>query len=314
MKNLLVITALFVLSIGQVAAGEKVDKVLATTESGKVFIDVQSGKVTIKTWDKKEVKVIGELDDDAEGYQFENNENGRVVFKVHMPKQKWSSWKDKGSKLEFWIPAKNGVKFEGVTVDVKVTDVLGGARINTVNGDIEASNLEGRITLGTVNGDIKSQGLKGNINLNSVNGEIDDSGSEGDLEIETVNGDIDTNSKVNELKITNVNGDMDLDLKSIKEIEISTVNGDINLRADLSNIKTLFITSVGGDTDLKLGGDISAEFRIEAHSGGDIENNLSTDKVRKDKYGPGESLRFILGSGKAEVEINTVNGDIRIAK
>jgi hypothetical protein len=314
MKNIIAVGIVFILCMGNAIAGEKIDRSLKTTSNGKVSIDVQSGQVNIKVWDKKEVKVVGELDDDAEGYQFETNDNGRVVFKVHMPKQKWGSWKDDGSKLTFWIPVKNNLKFEGVNVDVKAKGLRGDARINTVNGDIDASDINGRIGLGTVNGKIKSSGLKGDINLSTVNGEILDTDSEGELEIETVNGDIETDSKVNELTINNVNGDIDLNLKAIKEIEISTVNGDIDLRADLTDMKKLQITTVGGDTDVKFVGEVSAEFNIEAHSGGDIDNDLTSDKVRKDKYGPGESLKFTVGGGKAEVEISTVNGDIRIGR
>lgn len=314
MKQFLVMTALMALSVGQVFAGEKIDKSLTTQSNGKVSIDVQTGFVDIKSWDKNEVRVVGELADDAEGYQFETSGNGRVVFKVHMPRQRWGTWKDDGSKLAIWVPTKNSVKFEGVNVDVKATGLGGDARLNTVNGDIDAKNLSGRIGLETVNGKIKSQGLSGEIHLNTVNGEIHDSGSRGELEIETVNGDINTDSHVDELRIGNVNGDMDLDLKAIKEVEVSTVNGDINLKVNLEKMTKLEVTTVGGDADIRFVGDISAQFNIEAHSGGDIDNELTKDKVRKDEYGPGESLNFTVGSGKAEVEISTVNGDIRISR
>lgn len=314
MKHIIAVTALFALSIGNVFAGEKVDEIVKTIADGKIFIDVQTGKVNIETWDKNEVKVEGELDDDAEGYQFETNSDGRVVFKVHMPQKKWGSWKDDGSKLRFWVPAKNSLKFEGVNVDVKVAGLKNDVRLNTVNGDIDASDLNGRIILGTVNGDIKSESLAGTIKLSTVNGEIDDTKSRGELEIETVNGDINTDSSVAELSINNVNGDMDLDLKTIKEIEISTVNGDINLKAELLEMKSLVVSTVGGDADFKFVGGISASFDIQAHSGGNIDNELTSDRVRKDKYGPGESLTFTAGGGKTEVEISTVNGDVRIGR
>lgn len=316
MNNLLShsLLALAVLISPLALSGEKVDDKVMTKADGKVIIDVQTGYVDIKSWDKNEVKVTGEIDEAAEGYQFTGTESGRVTFKVIMPKRKWGNWKDDGSKLQFWLPKGSELRFEGVNVDVEAKELSGGAKINTVNGDIKAISLAGRVFLETVNGDIRSENLSGEIRLNTVNGEIDDTSSTGELEIETVNGDIRTDTRAKELQISNVNGDMDLALDSVRELEISTVNGDIDLDINMQNTKEVTITTVGGDADIRFLGEISADFNVEAHSGGDIDNDISKDKVRKDKYGPGESLRFTMGSGKTDVEINTVSGDIRLKK
>lgn len=159
---------------------------------------------------------------------------------------------------------------------------------------------------------MKSVDLTGDIELNTVNGDIQDVDSKGEVQIETVNGDINTNTSAEELTISNVNGDMDLKLLDVKEIEISTVNGDIDLGVNTKKLEKAYITTVGGDADIRFEGDVDAEFNLEAHSGGDITNRLTGDKVKKDKYGPGESLKFSMGSGKANIEIDTVSGDIRI--
>lgn len=294
-------------------AGEKIDKTLATDKDGRVSIDVMTGKVQIKTWDKNEVKVTGELDDEAEGYQFES-QNGRVVFKVHMPHKRWGKWNFTGSELTFWIPANNDLRFEGVNVDVNAADIVGGSRINTVNGNIKASNLTKRVTLSTVNGEIESEDLTGRIQLSTVNGKINDTNSAGELSIEAVNGDIRTVSQSNEVAISNVNGDMELFLSVVKDLEISTVNGDLELDLDIADRAKIVLSSVGGDSKIKLDKNISARFSIETHAGGDITNNLTSDRVKKDKYGPGKSLRFETKSGSSDIEINTVNGDIRLIK
>jgi len=314
MKKLILstITSSLLLFSGLTFAGEKIDESLMTTKDGRLSIDVMNGKVTIKTWDKNEVKVVGELDDDAEGYQFESNDKGRVIFKVEMPKRRWANWDDSGSKLEFWLPENNNLRFEGVNADVDVENVLGGAKVNTVNGNVEAKSLKGRINLETVNGKIKTRSLEGKIKLNTVNGTIEDRNSSGDVNFETVNGDIDSDTSAADIDISNVNGDMELDLSLVKELEISTVNGDIDLELAIEDNSRIFISTVGGDADIKFNGTISADFNIEAHSGGDIRNKLTKDKVKRDRYGPGETLEFKVGSGTAEIEIETVGGDITI--
>ena len=47
-------------------AGETINETIETSAKGEVFLDVMNGKVTIKSWDKNEVKISGELDEKAE--------------------------------------------------------------------------------------------------------------------------------------------------------------------------------------------------------------------------------------------------------
>lgn len=295
-------------------AGEKIDKSLTTSADGFVVVDVQSGNVDIKTWDKNEVKVVGELDDDAEGYDFEVD-GRKVYFKVDMPERRWGRYKNgKGSQLEFWLPAANQLKFEGVNVNVKADGVQGGSMINTVNGDIEASKLSDKIKLETVNGDISAEDLKGKISIHTVNGEVKDRNSEGTLAIETVNGEINSKTKATELALNNVNGDMRIVTGKVEDIEVSTVNGDLDIELELVSKGRFVYSSVGGDADILFSGKVSADFDIEAHAGGDIDNYITDDKVKEAKYGPSSRLRFKAGDGAADVEIDTVSGDIKLKK
>lgn len=293
-------------------AGEKVNESLKTSADGFVVVEVQTGNVNIKTWDKNEVKVVGELDDSAEGYKFEVD-GRKIYFKVDMPERRWGGYNDRdGSKLEFWLPADNKLKFEGVNVDVKANGVKGGSMINTVNGDIEASNLIDKVKLETVNGDINAEDLKGKVSIFTVNGEVKDRNSEGVLSIETVNGEIHSNTKATELALNNVNGDMRIVTGKVEDVEVSTVNGDLDIELDLIAKGRFVYSSVGGDADILFLGDVSADFDIEAHAGGDIDNYITNDKAKEAKYGPSERLRFKVGPGDADVEIDTVSGDIKI--
>ena len=297
-------------------AGEAIDKTLATSATGFVAVDVQSGKVKLQTWNKNEVKVVGELDDDAEGYEFEVDGN-KVFFKVKMPEKRWGKWgssNSDGSNLEFWLPTASKLKFEGVNVDIDVSGVTGGSMINTVNGDIEAESLSHKVKLETVNGNVSSKNLSGKIGINTVNGEVEDSGSKGQLAIETVNGDISVETEAKELALNNVNADMRLVANKVEDIEISTVNGDLDVELELVEKGRLVFSSVSGDADILFKGNVSADFDIEAHAGGDIDNYITKDKAKDAKYGPSERLRFKVGSGSADVEIDTVSGDIKLKK
>jgi len=298
-----------------VFAGEKIDEILDTKADGSVMIDVLSGDVTINVWDKNQVSVKGELSDDAEGYTFEVDGNGDTYFNVKMPNKNWGNWNnDDGSTLTIMIPKTNDIRFEGVNVNIDVQNVEGESRINTVNGNIRANKLNKRVTLETVNGEIKSTDLNGKIKLNTVNGEVNDKNSQGELEIETVNGEIKTNTSATEIGINSVNGQVTVIAKIVKEMEVSMVNGEFEGTLELSKTGRFSFSSIGGETRLNFLGDVSADFDIEAHAGGDITNKLSEHKAKEAKYGPSESLKFRLGEGTADVEIDTVNGNVVLKK
>ncbi|PCK33439.1 DUF4097 family beta strand repeat-containing protein [Pseudoalteromonas piscicida] len=295
-----------------VFAGESIDKELSIPADGKVIIENQRGDVTIKTWDQAMFKVTGELDDKAEGYKLETS--GEVTeFVVKMPRR-YKSWGGgDGSTLTIYMPRTSELDFEGVIVDVAAADLTAGARIKTVNGNIKVEQISGKISLETVNGDIDSRDLDGNIQFETVNGDIDDVASKGKLRFNAVNGEIKTQTTATELRLENVNGEVELKMAALKDLRLSTVNGEIAVYADeLLDNASINMESVSGDIELNFPKDVSARFEINAHSGGRISNKLSSDQVKKAKYGPARSLEFVLNGGNADVEIDTVSGDIEL--
>lgn len=299
---------------------QKIDKTIDVPAKAEIYIENQNGFVSIKAWNKAKMKVLGELDEQATGYEFTSNKD-RTIFEVNMPrhsgKRSWWSGNNKedGSNLEIYVPESSQVWFEGVNADVEVSGIEGGSNIQTVNGSVTASDLQGRIRLNTVNGDVNSKNLDGKIRLETVNGDVTDNGSKGrEVEYTTVNGDLSVETSAPEIKIENVNGDIDLNLAKVEELSIETVNGDIDAVFDLTEKGEIEISTVSGDADLVFTGKISADFDIESHAGGKIKNKLSKDKVHEAKYGPSKSLEMRIGKGEARVEIDTVSGDITLMK
>ncbi|WP_440054286.1 DUF4097 family beta strand repeat-containing protein [Pseudoalteromonas sp. T1lg65] len=297
-----------------VVAGESIDQEREVPANGRIVIENQRGEVIIKSWDKNVFKVSGELDDKAEGYELETS--GKVTqFVVKMP-SRYKSWGGgDGSNLTIFMPRSSELDFEGVIVDVEVSQLDSGARVKTVNGNIKVSELSGKVSLETVNGDIDSRELSGQLQFETVNGDINDIGSQGKLRFNAVNGEIKTQSDATEVRLENVNGEVELTLNELKDLRVSTVNGEITVKMNkLQDNASINMESVSGDLALYFPTDVSARFEVNAHSGGSISNRLSSDKVKKAKYGPAKELEFVLGSGNADVEIDTVSGDIALKK
>ena len=122
-----------------------------------------------------------------------------------------------------------------------------------------------------------------------VNGDLLIDGVEGDVEADTVNG---------EIVVRGATG----------EVELETVNGGIELEVDSGLSKKVSLSSVNGTIEVFLSG--SAEVRAETVNG-NIHNDFGIE-VKKGKY-VGSSMNGSVGSGGPSVDLETVNGGIRVS-
>lgn len=311
MKAILLGLSLFPLAV---LAGEKIDKQIEVSKGGTVFIENQRGDVSIAGWDKSEFKVVGELDDKAQGYELKTS-GDKTQFIVKMPpKSNWGNSGD-GSNLTIFMPKSSSLEFAGVNVSVTAKELKNGAEVDVVNGEITVDDITGNIKLTTVNGDVNAENLNGNIQFETVNGEINDRQSSGELRFSAVNGDIKSSSSASDVRLENVNGDINLKLASIKNLRINTVNGEAEVRiGELLDSADVRFESVSGDAEFFFPANVSAKFEIEAHANGKIINKLSSDKVKKAKYGPASELEFIINGGNADIEMDTISGRIELKK
>lgn len=124
--------------------------------------------------------------------------------------------------------------------------------------------------------------------IDLVNGDLLIVGVEGDIDADTVNGTIVVRDAGGEIDLETVNGRIELELRS-------SVTDDVSL------------SSVNGTVEVYLTG--SAEIRAETVNGR-ISNDFGIE-VRKGKY-VGSSMVGSIGGGGPVVELETVNGGIRV--
>ncbi len=310
MKQTILTLGLALLS-SSVLAGQSIDQSLDAAANGRVLIDNMRGDIKIIGWDKEQVKVSGELDDEADGYEFKRH-GKRVIFEVDMPRGNYRN-KSKGSDLTFYIPKNSKLFSEGVLVDFDVRNIHGGSSIETVNGDITARSLSSEVQLETINGHIDSKDLSGKIEIQSINGSISDSNSEGQLEIQTVNGPISSRTEARYIELQSVNSQIELHTQTLEELSIQVANASTEVHVEkLADNAEINIDSVSGKIRLMLEKDVSADFSLRNHAGGRIKNQLSDDKAERPKYGPGSSLDMSLNGGSADVTITSVSARIEL--
>jgi len=122
-----------------------------------------------------------------------------------------------------------------------------------------------------------------------VNGDLLIDGVEGSVDADTVNGTIVVRGASGEIELETVNGQIELELGSAARDEIS-------------------LSSVNGTIEVFLDG--SAEIEAETVNGR-IHNDFGIE-VKKGKY-VGSSMSGSIGGGGPTIEIETVNGGIRVS-
>lgn len=144
--------------------------------------------------------------------------------------------------------------------------------LSTVNGRVKVFDMEGFLSISSVNGDLMVLHHKGNVESETVNGSINLSGIYGSLKGETVNGSIIA------------------ELAQISDhVELSTVNGSVTVK-----IEDLDDAEVKAET---VNGAISIE---------EFPKPVKTLTLKR------RSVHFIIGDGRRKVDIETVNGSIKI--
>jgi DUF4097 and DUF4098 domain-containing protein YvlB len=276
-------------------AGERVDLRLDADPRGRVVVEIVRGKVTVEGWDEQAVHVQGTRDDKSEEFVFERN--GREIVIQDELKSRSGGRDSSGTHITVRVPRGSDVDIDTVSAAQRVRDIDGDVRLEAVSGGIDAAGLRGDAAIGTVSGDIVVAGATGEVRLESVSGGIDADVDATRLDVEAVSGDA----------IVNNGG-------ALERLDASTISGDLEVRTALAEKARANLESVSGDVTLTLRGELDARFYVETGPGGDIENGLTDQSPRRERYVGAETLDMRLGEGSADVEASVITGTVTLRR
>ncbi len=129
--------------------------------------------------------------------------------------------------------------------------------------------------------------------------------------VETVNGDVVISRVSGKVVAESVNGDIEIS-NLVGDVRLSTVNGSIEAGFDkLEGDQSVKAETVNGRVTLILPDDADCEISADTLNGG---INAKDFGLQADKGFVGSNLNGKIGSGSARVNIDTVNGAIKIRK
>lgn len=273
-----------------VHAGRMIEEHRPADPQGEVEIVNVSGKVEIMGWDRSEVEVRGSAGDNVERVDVMSAGNHTSIHVVSRAVRGWGT--DKEAHLVIHVPAKSMVSASLVSADCKVSGLAGDVKLQAVSGNLS----------GDTGGDIRASTVSGDVRLTAHAAKH--------VEIKTISGDIQLMGGGGDVDITTVSGSAMLELGEVSRGRLKTVSGDLGAKLAVAPDAQIESESVSGDVSMTFAGSPAAQFDVQSF-GGDIKNCFGP-KALESRYGPGSRLQFKNGEGRAQVQIRTKSGDVRL--
>jgi hypothetical protein len=267
------------------AAPQQIDTSLAVARGQRLEVNSYGGEIVVRAWNRNTVRIEGNssasdrLDITSTATAVTVRTQGR-----HGPPSE--------IQLKISAPPWMALTLSGVHTNVRVEGSLAPVSVETVEGEVRVSGGDGLISLRSVQGSIALRGAKGRISVNSVNEGVEITQSSGDITAGTVNGEI------------------TLDRVVASTVDANTVNGDILYNGPIRNGGRYSFSTHNGDVTLTVAEGTNASVAVSTFNG-DFESEFPVPISGTRK---GKGFNFTLGSGNAQVTLESFQGTIQLVR
>ena len=286
---------LLLLIVGLAAAQTPIERTAPVDGDAKVSIDNLAGSVTVRAWDRDEVRIGGTLGRDAEELRVDGDQR-RLTIQVVYPRN-GRGRVQRGDGTELLIDVPRGVELSVQTVSASIdVDRVAGAMVElrSVSGDVAVDSDSADLRVATVSGGVRAQGAQGRI------------------AVETVSGAAEVRTAAPDVAVRSVSGRVEVNAARVKRLNAATVSGKVAVELDaLDAGGRVEAETMSGSVDISLPVDLSARIEASTFSGG-IRSDFG--KVSRESYGPGQSLDAEVGSGDARIKASAFSGAVNIRR
>jgi DUF4097 and DUF4098 domain-containing protein YvlB len=267
------------------AATQQIDTTVTAERGQRLQVNAYGGDVTVRSWNRSAVRV--EATTSARNRVEVSRSSTVVSVRTqgrHGPPTEVG--------LRISVPVWMALTLSGVQTDATITGTRAPISVETVEGEVKVSGGDGLISLRSVQGSVSLRGARGRISVNSVNEDVEVINSTGEIMAETVNGGI------------------ALDGVDAATVDASTVNGDISYAGPIRNGGRYSLSTHNGDVTLTVAEGSSATVAVSTFNGEfESEFPVPLSGTRK-----GKGFNFTLGSGSAQVTLESFQGTIRLVR
>ena len=259
---------------------------------GRVLLDVRlpSGTVEIVTSERRdtEVDLQPTRDDEATRealaaarVQVHDEPERRVVL-VDVPSRRGFFGRQPQFRLRVRAPEGADVSCRTRSADVSCAGTVGQLDVQTASGDVIFDAVSGDAIVNAASGDVRGGVVRGRVGVTTASGDVFVERAEAGAHLNAVSGDVYVREALTEVELRTVSGDQKVEAAAGGPIRSQSVSGDVWIGIARGTRVHIDASSVSGDTTSAL---------------------TMTE-------GPGDGA----ASDIVEVRINTVSGDIHLAR
>lgn len=268
-----------------VVAPQQTDTIIPVTTGTRLEISNPGGEINVRVWERNAVQV-----------KARHSSRTFVTIKSHGSVLEIGSDARRGPAnivdYELMVPAWLPLSLEGMYSDMTIEGTRAEVKVETLNGNIVVKGGTGTLKLSSVQGRVQVEGARGRLELNSVSEGITVIDAEGDITAETISGN---------LEFVRVRS---------KSVEAGTLSGEILYDGTFQEGGQYSFVSHSGDIMLGVPEGASATFNI-ATLDGDVENLFPVQGLERPTR---RRTTFRVGSGSAQVDIESFNGNVKVGR
>jgi DUF4097 and DUF4098 domain-containing protein YvlB len=267
------------------AAAQQTDTTVTAERGQRLQVNAFGGDVTVQSWNRNAVRVEATTSSRSrvEVITSATAVSVRTQGRHGPPKEI-----DLRISVPVWMP----LSLSGVQANATIAGTRAPISVETVEGEVKVTGGDGLISLRSVQGSVLLRGARGRISVNSVNEDVEVTNSTGEIMAETVNGEI------------------ALEAVDAATVDASTVNGDISYAGPIRNGGRYSLSTHNGDIMLTVAEGTNANVAVSTFNGEfESEFPVPLSGTRK-----GKGFNFTLGSGSAQVTLESFQGTIQLVR
>ena len=268
----LVIIPLFLISSSLAQDSGMEERTIKVNKGGNLNISLSVGDVALTTWDKDEMQIKYDKDEDPD---LEISQTGNNV-NINSSTDSW------GSEIFVSLPSQFNIHVKTLGGDIKVKgSVKGEVDLNTSGGNIDVGKVDGNTSLKTSGGNVSTGDINGDADISTSGGDISLGKISGKATIRTAGGNIAMNSVGKSAEIKTGGGN--IAAKNINgQAIVKTGGGNISLESttgytdtetgggniSINNVVNKFKATTGaGDIHVRLSSNIKGEGELKSGTG-----------------------------------------------
>jgi DUF4097 and DUF4098 domain-containing protein YvlB len=260
------------------------DQTIAVSRGAQLFVNNFAGEVVVRAWDRDQVRVQAH----HSGHVRVNIRQADNAVRVSASSSSGAPSVDYDIQVPAWMPVRVNGQFNYVEVDGTQADVYA----ENVRGDIRVKGGSGVVSLRSIEGEIRAEDSKGRITVSSVNEGVMLVQPSGEVSAETING---------EITFTDARA---------SSVDATTVNGDVRYTGTIGDKGLYRFNTHQGDILLGVREPVNATISVRTYQG-DFQSSFP---FKAENNGRGRRQTFTIGTGEAQIELESFGGDIRLRR